>query len=477
MTQQANDYCNALQSMGPVRWAQGPNGWISDNGRPVHLAPWQAAALNAWWTNRLDVATFAISNVKKTGKTFTNAVLLAWRWLALPGLHFTCGNDYDQAGARQFQEIADMVRRNPVLEENCKVGKSELEFTLTGSRLVPLAVDATGNAGANFLTSSHTEAWGIVYEAGIRAYEELTPPPGRSYGLPAMRICDSYAGHLGESDTWHNLVDRGLHGDRQPGDWPIWKNGGLLLFHMTGEEARTRCFRGTPSDAQAFYQREVADLRPGTFTRMHANERSANEGMFLPLGTWESCYSQDVHADPGHVLVLGADASTSNDSTALVGCYLNDETGVIDVEFVKVWRPVRSELRGGRPTVDLAQTIGAEVLRLHAAGQVSAVYIDPYQLASLAVDWEKAGVGVVEVAQNSGRVKSDTDLYQAVMQRRIRHYNDPTLNEHIQNASAIETPLGMRLAKENAARKIDSAVALSMAHWGAKQMANTWLIS
>ena len=42
--------------------------------------------------------------------------------------------------------------------------------------------------------------------------------------------------------------------------------------------------------------------------------------------------------------------------------------------------------------------------------------------------------------------------------------------QHVHNAVAVETPRGFRLAKEKTTAKIDGAVALSMAHWGAREL-------
>jgi hypothetical protein len=277
MNENAIKYTQTLQELGPVKWAESTHGWIGEDGQPITLTPWQRGALTAYWKHRRDTSTFAISNVKKTGKTFLTAVLTAYRWLALPGQHFAAGNDLDQAQARQFAMIAEMIQRNPFLQENVKAGKSELVFTLTGSKLTALAADAAGNAGANHLTASHTEAWGILYEGGQRAWEELTPPPGRSYGLPALRIADSYAGFLGESKTWHKLIDRGLAGERLPGKWPVYQAGGLLLFHMEGLEAQEACFRGSEAERVAYYQEQTESLRPNAFTRMHLNQRTSGE--------------------------------------------------------------------------------------------------------------------------------------------------------------------------------------------------------
>ena len=134
MNELAERYTKTLQALGPVKWAEGPNGWTTDDGQPITLAPWQRAALQAYWDNRQDVSTFGISTCKKSGKTTLNAILTGWRWLALPGLHLAAANDMDQAQSRQFEMIAEVVKRSPFLSENVKASKSELVFTLTGSR-------------------------------------------------------------------------------------------------------------------------------------------------------------------------------------------------------------------------------------------------------------------------------------------------------------------------------------------------------
>ena len=74
---------------------------------------------------------------------------------------------------------------------------------------------------------------------------------------------------------------------------------------------------------------------------------------------------------------------------------------------------------------------------------------------------------MIEMPQTASRVESDQALYDAIISRTIKHPNHPTLNEHMRNAVANETPRGFRLAKEKTTMKIDAAVALSMAHHGA----------
>lgn len=469
--QKTNELITHWREIGPAAWAEGAYGWIGEDGQPIKLYPWQRAVLDAWWNNKETIATLAISNVKKTGKTALNAFLTAWRWLTLPGRHFCAGNDLDQASSRVFSEITDMVKRNPYLSQTCKVLNKQILFIPTRSTLVALAADAAGNAGSNHLTASHTETWGILYESGIRAYEELTPPPGLFYGFPALRIADSYAGFEGESKTWHELVDRGLTGERVSEDWSIYRDGGLLLFHMGGEEAQRRCFRGLSEEAEAYYQEQRRTLRANAYLRMHENQRTSGEAAFVPIDAWTACYNPEIRPlmpEDKRRVVFGADASTSRDLTSLVGCVYNPGLDIVDVVYIRVWKPLPDHLRGGKPTVDL-EGMRLEIQRLHDKGNVAAVYYDPYQLHSIAMDQRRSGVKMIEHPQTSARVESDQALYDAIMGRAIRHYNDPTLTEHIRNAVALETPRGIRLAKEKTSLKIDAAVALSMAHYGSRK--------
>ncbi len=440
-----------------------------DDGKSITLAPWQRAALAAWWEDRADVSTLGISCPKKVGKTTTNSLLVAWRWLALPGAHLCIANDFEQSMSRVFAMVAEMVRRNPYLAENVKAGKSELVFTPTGSTLTALASDYAGAAGANFLTSSSTEVWGIQYESSVRLWEELTPVPGRFFGLPCLRIADSYAGFASESKVWHKLIDRGLAGKSVSKRWPLFKVGELLLFHIEGVEDQKRCFRGTDCERTAYYAEQIESLRPNAYARMHLNQRANAEGAFVTDEQWQGCFSRNVRSlQEGEQVELffGADASTTHDFTALVGTQKMEDG--VDVRFVRVWKPKSiAGMRLGKPSVDLEATIGAEVLRLHKAGQVKSICYDPWQMATVARQWEKAGVRCVEMPQTAQRTEADTALYNDIVSGRIRHGRNTELDEAVRNAVISETPRGIRIVKEKAVRKIDALVALSMSNHAA----------
>ncbi len=451
------------RAMGPVAWSEGPYGWIDIDGQPITLLSWQRAVLLAWWERREEVSTLAISNIKKTGKTLTNALLLAWRWLTLPGEHFAVGNDLDQSTGRQFAEIAAMVKRNPFLKKNVKVTAKQLTFLPTGSTVTALASDAVGNAGANHLTSSHTEAWGIEYEASVRAFEELTPPPGLFYGFPTLRICDSYSGFEGESATWHGLVDRGLdHGQPLPGEWPLYQAGGLLLFHIEGEEAQRGCFRGTPEQAAAYYSEQKRSLRANTFTRLHLNRRTPAVGNFCTSEEWATLF------DPAHEplppgspmpVFVGMDlaVAANGDNAVICGVYPGED-GRAKLAFHKIWRG--SE----RATpLKLGESVLPYLIQQAKSYKLHTVFFDPWQAAFLSDELKKHKIHAVPVQQtHASRAPRDTALQQMVMDKSLVLYNHPDLQDAHAGASAVELPNGLIFLKKAGRLKIDTLVALSL---------------
>ena len=86
--------------------------------------------------------------------------------------------------------------------------------------------------------------------------------------------------------------------------------------------------------------------------------------------------------------------------------------------------------------------------------------------------------GVVRVIRGLAkqRAVADKQFFDLVMTRRIAHRNDPTLNEHVQNAAAKMIGQGtgdernLRFVKKSEALKIDALVAASMAAYQALRL-------
>lgn len=452
------------REIGPLAWAEGPYGWLMIDGDPIELSPWQRAVLLAWWQRREMVMTLGISNIKKTGKTTVNAVLTAWRWLVLPGEHFIAANDRDQSEGRQLAMIDKMVERHPILRNAVSQTKTLLTFEPTGSTLEALEVDAAGRAGAPELrTVSHTEAWGVQSELARRAWEELTPPPDLCQGFPALRIVDSYAGWEGESDVWHSLVDRGLAGEELEGTWPLYRSGGLLLFHLQGIEAQERCFRGTEERRAIYYEDQRQELRGNSYKRLHLNQRTQAEGAFIEAADWDALIVEGYRCPSprtaGVSLTVGLDLAPKHDYAAAVSVWRvedNDEGHWLALGPYRIWRPGRE--------LDFS-AVEEWLSDLCKNYHIRRVVYDPYQGTYLAQRLRDEGLTIEEYPQTvSNLTRAGNALYDAIKQRRLVVYEGADqLRRHVLAAAAKETDRGIRLIKGTGRHKIDAAVSLAMA--------------
>jgi len=463
-----------------VTWAESPAGfYLPDTKRPVMLAAHQRDILRHIFTvqddGRLAFDTVVYSTPKKSGKTMVGALVTEYFALFFepPNEIYCCANDQEQSIGRVFRALSQSVKLNGILKERADIQSRLINFD-NGTIVTALASDYAGAAGSNHGLTVWDELWAYTSESARRLWDEMTPVPTRKISL---RFVVTYAGFEGESDLLQDLYKKGQAGEVIP-----------ELAHIDNGEGQPACRRngrtfvywdhelkphpGLTVSPEEYHAGQQRDLRPLAFLRIHKNHFTANESPFIDPDQWEACYSPEVKPlvdGDKRKVVLGADASTSRDLTALVGTWSNVEAGTKDIIFCRVWRPAKGILRGGRPTIDLDETIGREILRLFRAGNVEAVYYDPYQLHSIALGLEKAGVKMIELPQTSARVESDQALYDAIIGRTVRHFNHPDLNEAVKNSVAIETPRGFRLAKEQTTKKIDPAVAASMSHYGASQ--------
>ena len=471
-----------------VKWAESPAGfYISESRKPIRLAAHQAAILRHIFTpqddGRLQYDTVIYATPKKSGKSTIGALVAEYFGLFIeaPNEIYICANDFEQAQGRVFKSLAQSIRLNPHLSNRTDVQARVAKFD-NGTDVNALASDYAGSAGSNHGLTVWDELWAYTSESARRLWDELTPVPTRKI---SMRFISTYAGFEGESDLLSELYNKGIKGDVIPelasiedGDGaPACKRAGRMFIYWDHE---LKPYPGLTIAPEIYHAEQRASLRPLAYLRIHENRFTANEDHFVTAEQWEACYSPDLQAlwDGDHRrMVLGADASTTRDLTALVGVCDNEETHTKDVIYCRVWKPESGEYRFGKPTVDLDETIKREIMRLYLAGRVDGVYFDPFQLHSIGLELEKEGVRMHELPQTGMRVEADQALYDAIIGRTLRHYNDPVLSEHVKNAVAIETPRGFRLAKEKTSRKIDASVALSMAHYGALHNTPTWYMT
>ena len=457
-------------------WAESEAGYyVPETGRPIVLEPHHARILRYLFTadeaGRFPHNVIVWSEPKKSLKTTLAALVHLWFALTqeVPGEQYVIGNDFEGAKSRTFRYLTRSAALNPYLAAAPNTAEWELG---NGTIIKAIASDYRGEAGANHTLVSFDEPWGVLYESARRLIEEFTPTPSRKN---SVQLFTGYAGWLGESQFWRELYERGISAEPVPeladiengkGE-PACRRAGDLFFFWSHVPR-------LPWHTESYLAGQRVNLRPNTYRRLWLNEWVSNESAFVAPAQWQACRDPELRPlQPGDQfpLILAADAATSSDTAALVGVTYNADRERVEVVFTRVWRPERGELRGGKPTIDLAGTLGAEVDRLEAEGyRISGIAADPYQLHSMLLAWEKAGFRVIEFPQGGKRIEADQGLYTAIVSQSLAHYGEPVLGEHVLNAVAVETPRGFRLAKEKTTLKIDAAVALSMAHHTALEL-------
>lgn len=161
--------------------------------------------------------------------------------------------------------------------------------------------------------------------------------------------------------------------------------------------------------------------------------------------------------------VMALDASVSSDLTALVGLWTEDDHYYVDIGDITLFEPdpVSGEINYAK--------VEEAVWNRWITGLYSTVAYDPYQLVSTMQRLKVRGVVGYEFTQNSMRVKSDGFLRQIVNESRFHHPDHPEFTEHFLNATLKTSGEYFRITKLSKNKKIDLAVATSMAAWTLKE--------
>jgi phage terminase large subunit-like protein len=89
---------------------------------------------------------------------------------------------------------------------------------------------------------------------------------------------------------------------------------------------------------------------------------------------------------------------------------------------------------------------------------------DPWRAGQIRQELAQRGIRVSAFPQHDGRmIPASQQLYDAVVEGRIVHGNDPQLNAHVAATIARHSRRGWRIDKANRADKIDAVVSLAMA--------------
>ena len=431
-------------------------------GQLLQMRPWQRHLLRDLCAHPYRRALIGLP--RKNGKSATGA------GIGLFGL-VADGEDgaevYSVAADREQARIVfgmakRMVELDPELSKVLTVFRDTIEYRATGSRYKVLSAEAYTKEGLSpslvifdeVHAQPNRELWDVFSLAmGAREHPLLLgiTTAGVKYDSTGRdSLCYDLwqygnrvlSGEVEDPDffmRWFAAPQGADHTDPE-----VWAVANPALGDFLYEDDLRAAVRVTPENE---------------FRVKRLNQWVATATAWLPTGAWDLCAATRT-VPSGAAIVLGFDGSFSGDSTALVGCTVEDQ----HLFVVGCWE--KPSGRGPEWRVDPAE-VEAAVRDACSEYEVLEIAADPHLWKRELLEWAEDDLPVVEYPQSNNRmVPATAQFYNAVMDRKLSHDGDPRLTRHVNNCITKVTPSGPKVAKDHkeSPRKIDLAVAAIMAH-------------
>jgi phage terminase large subunit-like protein len=443
--------------------------YIADTKRPIVLEPFQKVVLNAFFERRDDgrfkYHTGFYSTIKKGGKTSIAGAVQQWAcetWREF-GEVYHMGNKLEQAKGRGLKYTRQSIILSPYAKD-WDVTATKLTYLPNNSFIQALPVNAAGEAGGNQCMTTWTELHGYKTEEEMRMYDELQPVNTQPL---SFRFEESYAGYKGESILLWDIWQKALEGERIHDELPLYANetAGLIAFIDQGKAARRMPWQQDPE----YYAKAEESERPANFKRLHLNLWVESLNKYVEIALWEALeIGKNIPPSSiGHVIV-GVDASRSNDTTAVVAVTKIEDTVIV----LGCWV---IDPQGRQ--IDYAKELQPILANLFKRYRVTHVKYDQWQLDHFMMEMGKQykRIKFEPVDQDMEQARADTALEGRIKNATITYYDDMVgkglLKQHLENANGKEVKDGeaVRIVKRNEEDKIDAAKALAMATYGAQQ--------
>ena len=388
--------------------------------------------------------------IKKSGKTVfggifvvTLMVLFAERFAEA----FCIANDLEQAESRVFEMRRRIIEASPLLRRAVRVRADKIEFADTGAKIIPVAGDYTGAAGAHPTISVFDELWGFTSERARRLWDEHVPVPTRKI---SCRLVVSHAGFENESELLHELYLRGLRQEKIGKD--LYAGEGQLMFWSHTPIS--------PLQTDEWLADMRRSLRRHQFLRMIENRFVTSEATFIPMEWYDRAVDQNLTpiTIARKLPVFGAvDAGVNRDSTGIIALAYDREREDMRVVWHQIIKPINGQ------DIDfefLYKSIGLMCNRY----DVQKIVYDPYQMEAIAQRLIRDKAPMEKFPQTSANLTAiGTCLYDLLKSKTLRFYPDDDIRLAMSRCVAVESTRGWKITKENTSYHIDIVVALAMA--------------
>jgi phage terminase large subunit-like protein len=421
-------------------------------GKPMKLAPWQKRIIRAVFTPGVRQAL--VSLPRGNGKTTLSAAIALAQLFDPEAFSpaVVCVASTQKQAEILLHSARRMVELSPALSERANIYKDSLRAPQNDGSLVAYPSESDALQGLSFDLCVVDE----LHVVDETVWEAMTLASGKRESSVCLAI--STPSNSRNSVMW-KLVEY-ARANIDPA-FAFVEYSAPDGCSLTDEKAWRQANPALGSGFLAIdsFRALQKTTRESSFRRFRLGMWIEHDESWLPSDRWK------LRADKKRVVrrepvVLGFDGSASDDSTALVGCTLDNHLFV-----VKIWtKPVGAPDGWRVPRAEVAKTVESAMHR-YTVRELSA---DPFEWRSEIEQWASRWPRkVVEFPCSSwARMAPATDRFtQAVMEGQLTHDGDRTLTEHVQNCRMKSTPSGEVIVKDarNSPRKIDAAVAAVMA--------------
>ncbi|GAH56099.1 unnamed protein product, partial [marine sediment metagenome] len=208
-------------------------------------------------------------------------------------------------------------------------------------------------------------------------------------------------------------------------------------------------------------QEHKPGMRPNLFSRLHKNLWVSEEDQFIIDSDYRACIDYKLKRRPEKKIPIwvGLDVGYRNDYTAICGVGKIDN--IIFTVDHKIYIPLLTE--------ELQfDDVKRYLIDLSKIYNIQGVFFDPYQAIQLSQDLRKEKISMIEMPQTQGNcVAFSQCLFNLIKSKRIGFYQSEELRESLINCKVIYSTRGWRIVKKSGTKKIDLAIALGMASYGA----------
>jgi len=386
-----------------------------------------------------------ISLAKKNGKSTFSAMVLNWFLITQEtGEIYICSNSKDQSNFITYRKIVSMIRKNPKLDKQCRIYNDYIKNIKTGTILRCLSSSYRSSAGLNCLLICIDELASFDTDSLRFFFEELQLSPVYKYPLI---LVTSTAGRSEEGILWDLIKES------EKGNTPD-----SYFYIRSGGKANPSSF---VTKKYLDSQEHKPGMRPNLFKRLHKNMWVSEEESFISDEDFRACIDYKLKRRPKIKIPIwvGLDVGIIDDYTAICG------VGKIDNKIFSVDHKIYIPLKTEELQFDDVKRYLIDLSKIY---DIQGLYFDPYQAIQLSQDLEKEGINIVKLTPTPGNcVAFSQCLFNLIKSRGISFYESEEIRLSLINCKVIYSGRGWRIVKKSGTKKIDLAIALAMASYGA----------